>query len=104
MDPQDTPELEHAPYSPSSLKYFALCPSWKSGDSEEIGELTAARGTAMHKAFEAGDLAFCETDEEKELVQKALNYVDSVRRRRLSQLEGAQRASRPDSGPVGLSG
>jgi hypothetical protein len=91
MDPRDTPELEHALYSPSSLKYYALCPSWKPGDSEQAGELTAARGTAMHKAFETGDLKFCETDEEKILVQKALSYVESIKRIRLEQLDRAQR-------------
>jgi len=94
MDPQDAPELEHALYSPSSLKYYALCPSWKPGDSEKAGEETAARGTAMHKAFETGDLNFCETDEEKVLVQKALAYVESIKRIRLDQLDRAQRAAR----------
>jgi hypothetical protein len=97
MDPEDAPELEHAPYSPSSLKYYALCPSWKPGDTEEAGEITAARGTAMHKAFETGDLSKLETDEEKILVKKALAYVDHIKRLRIDQLQRAQRAARDSS-------
>lgn len=97
MDPEDAPELEHAPYSPSSLKYFALCPSWQAGDTEEAGEIAGARGTAMHKAFETGDLSALETEEEKVLVQKALSYVDNIKRARLQSLERAQRIANRDS-------
>jgi hypothetical protein len=97
MDPEDAPELEHAPYSPSALKYYALCPSWRPGDSEEAGEIAGARGTAMHKAFETGDLAFLETEEEKALVEKALGYVETIKRRRIEQLERAQRTANRDS-------
>lgn len=82
MDPEDYPEVEHAPYSPSSLKYFSLCPSWNKGDSEEAGEVAAQRGTAIHKAFETGDLSHCETDEEKVCAEKALQYVEHIKRRR----------------------
>lgn len=93
MDPDDAPELVHAPYSPSSLKNFALCPSWKKGDTEEAGEIAGTRGTAMHKAFETGELGYCETEEEKLLVQKALNYVESVKRKRLQQWENSLNAA-----------
>lgn len=82
MDPEDYPELAHAPYSPSSLKYYALCPSWCQGDSEEAGEEAAKRGTAIHKAFETGDLSHCQSDEEKACAQKALKYVDYIKRYR----------------------
>lgn len=90
MDPEDAPELEHAPYSPSSLKYYALCPSWKPGDSEEAGEIAGARGTAMHKAFETGDLSHCETEEERFLVEKALAYVEHIRNARIKAVDRTQ--------------
>lgn len=90
MDPEDAPELEHSQYSPSSLKYYALCPSWAPGDSEEAGEFAGARGTAMHKAFESGDLSHCETEEERILVQKALDYVNYIRNTRIKSLDRAQ--------------
>ena len=93
MDPEDAPNLEHAPYSPSSLNMYALCPSWKPGDSEEAGEAAATRGTSMHKAFEIGDLSYCKDDEEKLLVQKALKYVDGIINKRIDQLSRAQRAA-----------
>jgi len=93
MDPEDAPNLEHAPYSPSSLNMYALCPSWKPGDSEEAGEAAALRGTSMHKAFETGDLSYCKDDEEKLLVQKALTYVNSIITKRVNQLHRAQRAT-----------
>ena len=82
MDPDDYPELEHAPYSPSSLKFYALCPSWKQGDSEEAGEEAARRGTAIHKAFETGDLSHCQTDEERACANNALKYVHYIKHRR----------------------
>ena len=82
MDPEDYPEVEHAPYSPSSLKFFALCPSWRQGDTEEAGEAAAKRGTAIHKAFETGDLSLCETDEERACAKQALKYVEYTKRRR----------------------
>ena len=97
MDPEDAPNLKHSPYSPSSLKMFALCPSWKPGDSEEAGEAAAERGTSMHKAFESGDLSFCKDEEEKLLVSKALKYVDFTIHRRLNQLQRAQRTASNDS-------
>lgn len=86
MDPEDYPEIEHAPYSPSSLKYFALCPSWKPGDSEEAGETAAAEGTTIHKAFETGDLSLCTTDEGKACAKKALAYVELIKRERIKSL------------------
>lgn len=97
MDPEDYPELEHAQYSPSSLKYYALCPSWLPGDSEEAGEIAGQRGTAMHKAFETGDLSHCKTEDERILVQKALNYVDYIIRNTSQRMERAQRAARRNS-------
>jgi hypothetical protein len=103
MDPEDAPELKHAPYSPSSLKMYALCPSWKPGDSEEAGEAAANRGTSMHKAFETGDLSYCIDDEEKLLVQKALIYVNGTINRRIHQLQRAQRAASNHNGSVGVS-
>lgn len=89
MDPEDYPEIEHAPYSPSSLKYFALCPSWKSGDTEEAGEAAAERGTAIHKAFETGDMSYCTTDEEKACAKKARAYVELIKRQRIDSLPRA---------------
>lgn len=84
MDPEDYPEMEHAPFSPSSLKYYSLCPSWGRGDSEEAGEEAAKRGTAIHKAFETGDLSHCHTDEEKGCATNALKYVEFIKQHRLS--------------------
>jgi hypothetical protein len=86
MDPEDYPELEHAPYSPSSLKNFALCPSWCQGDSEEAGEEAAQRGTAIHKAFETGDLSHCKTELEIACAKKALRYVELIKRERKASL------------------
>lgn len=94
MDPIDYPELEHAPYSPSSLKYYALCPSWASGDTEEAGENAAERGTAIHKAFETGDLSHCTTDEEKALAKKALAYVEHVKQQRIKDITSGLLVSR----------
>jgi hypothetical protein len=88
VDPDDYPELEHAPYSPSSLKYFALCPSWKQGDSEQAGEEAAKRGTAIHKAFETGDLSHCKTDEEKACASNALKYVEYIKQQRRRAYRG----------------
>jgi hypothetical protein len=87
MDPEDYPELEHAPYSPSSLKNFALCPSWCQGDTEEAGEIAARRGTAIHKAFETGDLSHCETEIEIACAKKALGYVALIKRHRIASLQ-----------------
>src|SRR5262249_27812202 len=93
MDPEDAPNLEHAPYSPSSLNMYALCPSWKPGDSEEAGEAAASRGTSMHKAFETGDLSYCKDEEEKLLVQKALKYVERTIQHRGEQWTRSQTAA-----------
>jgi uncharacterized caspase-like protein len=84
MDNEDYPEVEHAPFSPSSLKFFELCPSWAPGDSEEAGEEAAIRGTAMHKTFETEDFSHCQTDEERECAKQALRYVEYIKRRRLA--------------------
>jgi hypothetical protein len=86
MDPEDYPEIEHAPYSPSSLKYYALCPSWKQGDTEEAGEAAAQRGTAIHKAFETGDMTHCKTEIDLACAKKALGYVELIKRERLASL------------------
>lgn len=86
MDPEDYPELEHAPYSPSSLKNFALCPSWAQGDTEEAGEQAAYRGTAIHKAFETGDLSHCKTEIDLACAKKAIGYVTLVKRQRIASL------------------
>lgn len=86
MDPIDYPEMEHAPYSPSSLKYYALCPSWQQGDSEEAGEQAGLRGTAVHRAFETGDMSHCQTEIEIACAKKAMAYVELIKRQRITSL------------------
>lgn len=88
MDPEDYPDLKHAPYSPSVLKNFALCPSWRPGDTESAGEEAAARGTAIHKAFETGDLSHCQNELEIACARKALAYVQFIKRQRIASLQG----------------
>ena len=91
MDPTDYPELAHSEFSPSSLKYYALCPSWKQGEQEEAGEEAAKRGTAIHKAFETGDLSGLTNDIDIACAKKALRYVEFIKRQRCASLSRDQR-------------
>jgi hypothetical protein len=91
MDPIDYPELAHSEFSPSSLKYYALCPSWCEGDSEQAGEDAAQRGTLIHKAFETGDLSALSNEIDIACAKKALAYVELIKRHRLAQLSGTER-------------
>jgi len=67
-------ELNHARFSPSSLKYFEACPCYQKTESAEIHPVTA-RGSVMHKACETGNTKGLDSDE-KILVQKCLSFVE----------------------------
>lgn len=84
MDPVNYPELEHSEFSPSSLKYYALCPSYKEDIAEEAGEEAAKRGALIHKAFETGDLSGLANEIDIACAKKAIGYVNFIKRQRLS--------------------
>ena len=67
----------HASYSPSSLKYFELCPCYQKDNSGSVHPVTL-RGTAMHKACETGDMEGLDSTE-KALVHKALSFVEAAK-------------------------
>jgi len=67
----------HASYSPSSLKYFELCPCYQKDNSGEIHPVTL-RGTAMHKACETGEMEGLDSTE-KALVHKCLSFVEAAK-------------------------
>lgn len=69
-----TPDTSHARFSPSSLKYFEACPCYQKLETTEIHPVTA-RGSAMHKACETGNMKGLDYDEQK-LVQKCLSFVE----------------------------
>ena len=71
----EEPEGEHHETGPSALKFVEICPSFRnSGETSEAAE----EGTMMHLACETGDLSSCD-DDQKVIVQKALDYIDIVR-------------------------
>jgi RecB family exonuclease len=80
-DPETRPHAEH---SPSGLKNFAACPSYKSkGGSNPIAEA----GTRIHTAIEKGNPQLLLDGEEQALAESCLNFLDDLRRARKSSAD-----------------
>jgi superfamily II DNA or RNA helicase len=65
----------HAKYSPSGLKYFEICGSFKNrGGSTEAAD----RGTRIHEALDAGDITLLVDEGERAVAQKCADYEQEI--------------------------
>jgi superfamily II DNA or RNA helicase len=75
----DTPDHSariHAEHSPSALKNYEACPSYK---KREGSNAIADQGTKIHEAIDSGDTSLL-NDEEKAIAQYCFDFQDHIRR------------------------
>lgn len=71
---EDRPHAEHGP---SSLKFKAICPGWRSGGSSEAGDIAADRGRIGHAAVEKENPDMVPEDDPflRDCVEGCITYV-----------------------------
>ncbi len=73
-------EIHHI-NSPSTLERRALCPASMNIElalAEPPQSEFAAEGTMLHEAVATGNLDLCENEDQRELVQKCLQYIEDL--------------------------
>lgn len=81
--PQAVKEVDHASrgharYSPSSLGYREMCPSWENDNDSNKDTTASEEGTRCHEACETGDLTGL-NEEQELIVSMCLGYVMALK-------------------------
>lgn len=79
MTTATVPEVVIPSWSPSQLDNYEKCPCFARAPTPEGENDAAAEGTLMHLSAELEDLSILETEEQRQEVKKALDYIGCVK-------------------------